>query len=388
MGTRVGVVGTGFVSRHFCLSIKKHAGYVVSRVLTRRAVDSCTDFSARDALTNSADELADNCDVVLECTGDPVHAAEVVEKVMQAGLPVVTMNSEFHVTAGSYFVDKGLITEAEGDQPGCQAALKEEAEELGFKPSVFGNMKGFLNHNPTPKEMAYWGKKQGISLPMVTSFTDGTKIQAEQALVANGLGADIARTGLVGPETDDLRAGADILADHARATGKPISDYILSGKLPHGVFVVGAHDPEQQACLSYLKLGDGPNYVVQKSNIFVHLEIMKTIRRVVEQGRILLNNSACPRISVATVAKRKLTRGTRIDVGIGSFDVRGVAVRIVENVDHVPIGLIQNAVIKRTVEPEQILSFEDVELPESLALSAWLSTKQKVLQRPASVASE
>ena len=171
MGTRVGIVGTGFVSRHFCLSIKKHAGYAVSQVLTRRAVDSCTEFPARDALTNSVDELADNCDVVLECTGDPVRAAEVVDKVMQAGLPVVTMNAEFHVTAGSYFVDKGLITEAEGDQPGAQAALKEDVEELGFKPLVFGNMKAFLNHNPTPEEMAYWGKKQGYSLPMVTSFT-------------------------------------------------------------------------------------------------------------------------------------------------------------------------------------------------------------------------
>ena len=68
MGTRVGVVGTGFVSRHFCLSIKKHSDYAVSRVLTRRAVDSFTDFPARDALTNSFDEFAYNYDVVLECT--------------------------------------------------------------------------------------------------------------------------------------------------------------------------------------------------------------------------------------------------------------------------------------------------------------------------------
>ena len=388
MGTRVGIVGTGFISRHFCLSIKKHAGYAVSRVLTRRAMNSCTEFPAREALTNSADELADNCDVVFECTGDPVYAAEVVDKVMQAGLPVVTMNSEFHVTAGSYFVDKGLITEAEGDQPGAQAVLKEDLVELGFKPLVFGNMKAFLNHNPTPEEMAYWGKKQGFSLSMVTSFTDGTKLQVEQALVANGLGADIARTGLLGPEMDDLRAAADILADHARATGGPISDYTLSRKASHGVFVVGTHDPEQQTLLSNLKLGDGPNYVLEKMYILGALETMKTIRRVVEQGRVLLNNSACPRIGVATVAKRKLTRGTRIDVGIGSFDVRGVAVRIVENADHVPIGLVQNAVIRRTVEPEQILTSDDVELPESLALSAWLSTRQKVLQRAASVTSE
>ena len=84
---------------------------------------------------------------------------------------------------------------------------------------------------------------------------------------------------------------------------------------------------------------------------------------------------------MAAVAKRMLTRGTRIGVGIGSFDVRGVAVRIVENVNHVPIGLVQTAVIRRTIEPEQILSFEDVELRESLALSAWLSTRKKVLQR-------
>ena len=45
-------------------------------------------------------------------------------------------------------------------------------------------MKGFLNHHPTPGEMRYWAKRQGISLRQVTSFTDGTKIQIEQAFVA------------------------------------------------------------------------------------------------------------------------------------------------------------------------------------------------------------
>ena len=273
--------------------------------------------------------------------------------------------------------------EVPGDQPGSQAALKEEAIELGFKPLVFGNMKGFLNHHPTLEEMKFWGKKQGISLSMVTSFTDGTKLQLEQALVANGLDADIARTGLVGPEMDDVQAAADLLAEHAQTTGRAISDYILSRNLQHGVFVVGTHDQEQQACLSYLKLGNGPNYVVRKSSIFAHMEIIKTIRRVVEQGRVLLNNSECPRISVAAVAKQKLTRGTRIGIGIGSFDVRGVAVRIAENADHVPIGLLQNVAIKRAVETEQILDLDDVELDESLALSAWLSTRKKVLQRAA-----
>ena len=98
------------------------------------------------------------------------------------------MNSEFHVTVGSYFVDKGLVTEAEGDQPGVLAQLHEEAISMGFKPLVYGNIKGFLNENPTADDMEYWGNKSGISLDMVTSFTDGTKVQIEQTLVANGLG--------------------------------------------------------------------------------------------------------------------------------------------------------------------------------------------------------
>lgn len=388
MVTRIGIVGTGFISRHFYMSTPNYADYSVSRVLTRRPVNDCTDYPAQDGLTNSVDELVDNCDLVLECTGDPIYATDVIDKATQAELPVVTMNTEFHVTAGSYFVGRGLVSEAEGDQPGSQAALKEEAVELGFQPLVFGNMKGFLNHHPTLEDMEFWSKKQGISLPMVTSFTDGTKLQMEQALVANGLDADIARTGLVGPEVDDLQAAADLLAEHAQTTGRAISDYMLSRNVQHGVFVVATHDQEQQACLNYLKLGNGPNYVVQKTSIFAHLEIIKTIRRVVEQGRVLLNNSECPRISVAAVAKQRLTRGTRIGIGIGSFDVRGVAVRIAENADHFPIGLLQNVVIKRTVEPEQILNFDDIELDESLALKAWVSIRKKVLRQAARAPSE
>ena len=40
---------------------------------------------------------------------------------------------------------------------------------------------------------------------MVTSFTDGTKVQIEQCLVANGLDAGIAKEDLIGLETGDLK---------------------------------------------------------------------------------------------------------------------------------------------------------------------------------------
>ncbi|HYD30370.1 MAG TPA: hypothetical protein VEB64_05870 [Azospirillaceae bacterium] len=376
---RIGVVGTGFIARHFIWSLDRHHGHAVGRVLTRRAPDDLIDFPRRERLTTSLGEVLEHSDVILECTGDPIYATDVVAAAVEAGVPVVTMNAEFHVTAGSYFVGKGLISEAEGDQPGCQAALHEEILELGFEPLVFGNLKGFLNHDPTLEDMTFWGRKQGITLPMVTAFTDGTKLQIEQALVANGLGATIGATGLLGPAGDDLKIAADRLASAAEAIGAPIADYVLSPKLPHGVFLVGKHDSRQQAALRYLRLGDGPYYLILKNNIFVHLEILKTIKRLVNDGRILLDNSDIPSVSVAAVAKRDMRAGERIPYGIGSFDVRGEAVRITDYPGHLPIGLLYGGVIRHPLRRGDILTMTDVDLPESLALKAWKSVETRVL---------
>jgi len=376
---RIGIVGTGFISRNFAWLVQGTEGFSVSGVLTRRPVDSCGEHPCRNLVTNSVLELLENADVVFECSGDPIYAAEVVEAACQAQVPVVTMNSEFHVTAGSYFEGRVLISEAEGDQPGCQAALREEVLELGFRPLVYGNMKGFQNFLPTPEEMEYWSNRQGTSVPMTTSFTDGTKIQFEQALVANGCAATFAVPGMLGIESDDLRGGAEQLAAAAKELGTPISDYLLSLKLSHGVFVVAEHDSVHHDALRYYKMGDGPFYTIVKPNIFVHLEVMKTIKRVVREGRSLLTNSASPRISVSTVAKQDLEPGTQIEHGIGSFQVRGVGVEIDKAEGHLPIGLASKVHVTRRVEAGETLSLSDVDIPESLALRAWLEIERRVL---------
>jgi predicted homoserine dehydrogenase-like protein len=368
---RVGVIGTGFVASHFVRELLHRPAWRLAAVLTRRPLDSGSGFPAGEQLTDSLDRLVTESDVVVECTGDVLWATETVGAALAAGRPVVTLNPEFHVTTGSLFVGHGLLTEAEGDQPGCEAALWEEALALGFEPLVLGNMKGFLNRDPTPDEMRHWSERQGISLPMVTSFTDGTKLQFEQALVGNHFGADIAREELLGPATDDLAEAARLLGDAAMALGRPITDYVLSRKLPHGVFVVARHKEEQWAALRYLKLGDGPYYALVKNNIFVHLELFKTLDRVVRERRPLLDNTSRPRLSVAAVAKRALPTGTQIERGCGSFDLRGVCVRIADRPDHLPIGLAERVVVRRALEPGQLLTLADVELPASRALEAW-----------------
>lgn len=380
--TKLGIIGSGFVARGLILSISAHPDYTVSKVYTRRSANGTDNYNLAvdpEQITNDIDDLIESSELVIECSGDVLHSTAAVAAVLKAELPVVTMDAELHVTTGSWLAGLGYFTEAEGDQPGSTAILMEDARDMGFQPLVFGNIKGFLNHTPTPEDMEYWSGRNGISMAQVTSFTDGTKLQIEQALVANGLGATIAQQGLIGHATPDLNDGAQHLAETAAKMDTPISDYLLSPASPPGVFLVSTHDARQKDYLRYYKLGDGPYYILVRPFHLCHLEILKTVRRTLDGGSILLNNSLEPQIGVAAIAKREMVAGESIRRGIGSFDVRGEAIKIADAPNHVPVGLVHDAVIKQSVEPGQTLTFDDIELPDSLALTAWKEIKAKVL---------
>ncbi len=353
----------------------------LSSILTRRDIN---DLPTSAPYTNSVDEFVEKSQLVVECAGDPIYGTDVIAQALGAALPVVTMDAELHVTTGTYLSTLGYLTEAEGDQPGALAALHREALAMGFKPLVYGNLKGYLNHHPTLEDMQYWAKFQGISLDQVTAFTDGTKLQLEQVLVANGLGATIACQGLLGYQAAEVDEGSYRLAADARNIGQPISDYLLSQpgaprKLPAGVFVTGEHDPRQAAALKYLKMGEGPFYTLLRNYHLCHLEIPKTIREAVNGSAVLLDNSSKPTTSVVAIAKTELKAGQLIKQALGSFEVRGEAILINSMPDHLPIGLMRNAVIKHNIAPGQMLTMADVEIPETLALKAWQYTLKQAL---------
>jgi len=81
---------------------------------------------------------------------------------------------------------------------------------------------------------------------------------------------------------------------------------------------------------------------------------------------------------VSAVAKRTLWPGERIRRGIGSFELRGEAVSIAANPHHLPIGLVDDGVVRRRVDPGQRLSLDDMEIPESPAFAAWRAIAQAV----------
>ncbi len=71
---RIGVVGTGFISRHFTFFIEDRPGFQIDRILTRRPINHCLDHPGRDRITNSLEDFLARCDIVLECSGDPIYS--------------------------------------------------------------------------------------------------------------------------------------------------------------------------------------------------------------------------------------------------------------------------------------------------------------------------
>lgn len=378
---RVGISGAGFVARALVPVLARQPDLKVTGILTRRPVEASAGHLPRELLTNSRDALIERADIVFECSGDTAHAAEVLMAAGEAGRKLVTMNAEAQVTVGSALLARGFdITEAHGDQPGALAELDAEVRELGFEPLAYVNLKGFHDPDPSRESMVYWSERQKSTVRAVTSYTDGSKMQIEQILVANGLGARIARQGMFGGPVEDL-LDLDYLAEAARALGAPVSDYIVHPKGPKGVLILAANPvAELQADYSVftkIRTRGGKAYMLLKPHYFVHLEVPKTLRRAAAGAPPLLTNGLRPVATVAAVAKRPIAAGTLIEEALGGFELRGEAVELAGHADAVPITLMDGARTRRRVEPGEIMGEADVELPETLALALWRETARR-----------
>src|SRR5262249_48928660 len=146
---------------------------------------------------------------------------------------------------------------------------------------------------------------------MCASYTDGTKLAIEMAIVANGLGCDLLQTGMIGPRLTDA---VDLLQAFELAVqwgpGKPpLVDYILGAKPKGGVYVVGyTEDAYQRRMLEWFPpdLGPGPFYVLTRPYHLVHMEAMRTVIEVGQTGRSILAPRYGMRTEVICYAKKEL----------------------------------------------------------------------------------
>ena len=81
-----------------------------------------------------------------------------------------------------------VYTSADGDQHTVLKRLINEIELWGFQTVLAGNMKGYLDRYSNPTAIIPEAEKRFMDYQMCASYTDGTKLCIEMALIANAIG--------------------------------------------------------------------------------------------------------------------------------------------------------------------------------------------------------
>ncbi len=89
---KIGVIGSGFIAKGLLDLINSKKEYAISNILTRAKIQERDKFPYKDFLTNSLQELIDNSDIIVECSGDVEYATKTISKIMENDIPIVTMN--------------------------------------------------------------------------------------------------------------------------------------------------------------------------------------------------------------------------------------------------------------------------------------------------------
>ncbi len=312
---------------------------------------------------------AEGVDAILDATGEVEFGAHLAVEAIEHGKHLVLMNAELDATVGpllKVYADRAgvVITNADGDQPGVIMNLYRFVRSMGFRPVLAGNIKGLQDPYRTPETQRGFAEKYHQDTRMVTSFADGTKISMEMAIVANATGFRVARRGMYGPRCAHVTEALNVFPLEEMLAGG-IVDYILGAEPSPGVFVLGYNDqPIPQRYMTYHKMGDGPLYVFYTPYHLCNFEVPLTVARAVLFGDAAIAPISGLVCSVLTAAKRDLRAGEVLD-GIGGFTCYGM----LENSDVfqaeglLPMGLAGGCVVKCDIAKDEVLTYEDVQLP-------------------------
>jgi predicted homoserine dehydrogenase-like protein len=326
------------------------------------------------AITDDAMLLckAEGIDALVEVTGAIEFGAQVVMEAIAHRKHIVLMNAELDGTIGpilKVYADKAgvIITGCDGDQPGVQLNLYRFVKSIGLKPLLCGNIKGLQDPYRNPTTQEGFAKQWGQKAHMVTSFADGSKISFEQAIVANATGMTVAKRGMLGYDfrghVDEMTKMYDV--EQLKELGG-IVDYVVGAKPGPGVYVFATHDdPKQRHYLNLYKLGEGPLYSFYTPYHLCHFEVPLSVARVVLFKDVVMAPIDGPRVDVVTTAKIDLKAGETLD-GIGFYMTYGQCEKsdIVREQNLLPMGLAEGCRLKRDIAKDQVLTYDDVELPE------------------------
>src|SRR5215468_5785723 len=393
---RVAIVGAGFMSQGLAnqigrsvpgmrvvaisnrklqraLDVFRYSGFEdVAVADSQRQLDDAI-LANRPVATDDALLMArsDLIDVLVDVTGSVEFGARVVLEAFKHGKDVVLMNAEIDATIGPilqvYAKKYGVILSAcDGDEPGVQMNLYRWVKGLGLIPRVIGNIKGLQDPYRNPTTQKDFANRWQQNPAMVTSFADGTKISCEQTIVANATGFKVKSRGMsrgLEYRGDIMQIGKLYDIDEVRELGG-IIDYVVGTPLTK-VYVLAEHpDPKQQHYLNLYKMGEGPLYSFFIPYHLVHFEVPNAIARAVIFRDSVSRALAGPVVEVCAVAKRELKAGETLD-DYGQYMTYGEAVNTEEmnKGQYLPEGLVEGCVLSRDVAKDEVLTYDDVELP-------------------------
>jgi predicted homoserine dehydrogenase-like protein len=394
---RVGMVGAGFMGQGLTNQIENSVpGMRMAAIFNRRPeraaavyryaghekiVSAGSQAELDEAVRRGVPAVAEDpfticrspdIDVVVDVTGSVEFGARVILEAFQHQKPVVLMNAEVDATIGPILRVYGrkhgqILSACDGDEPGVEMNLVRWVKGLGLTPRVIGNVKGLQDPYRNPTTQKGWAERWAQNPAMVTSFADGSKISFEQSIVANATGFKVRSRGMSrGRKYDgsilDIHKLYDI--DEVRALGG-IVDYTVGPPLIK-VFVLAEHpDPKQRHYLNLYKMGEGPLYPFWTPYHLVHFETPFSIARVVLFRDELAPPLAGPMVEVCAVAKRDLAAGEVLDE-YGMYMTYGEAANVEEMCAgrYLPEGLVEGCKLRRNIPKDQVLTYDDVELPE------------------------
>ena len=343
--------------------------------------------------SKSLDEILDrNIEIFIEATGNPIVGTVHATNIIKNKKHVILVNVEADITCGKYLSDiakeNGVICSmAYGDQPSLIIEQIEWARLNGFSVVCAG--KGTKYHPTfeysTPDTV--WGhygltkeraeKESGMNPKMFNSFLCGDKSAIEMCAVSNAANLKCPSNGLTFPPIGVYDIAKKLIPKQEGGlidfdgqveviSSIDLDKNDIPNDLRWGVYIViKAKNEYVKNCFKdYGMVTDSSgNYsAIWRPYHYIGLELAQSIYSIALDNRAT-GFTKKYNADVASYAKKDLKIGDKLD-GEGGFCARGKLITSQKSKDEkiLPLGLTDNAILKKNINKDQVIKLEDVEL--------------------------
>jgi predicted homoserine dehydrogenase-like protein len=343
--------------------------------------------------SKSLDEILDrNIEIFIEATGNPIVGTVHAVKIIKNKKHVILVNVEADITCGKYLSDiakeNGVICSmAYGDQPSLIIEQIEWARLNGFSVVCAG--KGTKYHPTfeysTPDTV--WGhygltkeraeEESGMNPKMFNSFLCGDKSAIEMCAVSNAANLKCPSNGLTFPPIGVYDIAKKLIPKQEGGlidfdgqveviSSIDLDKNDIPNDLRWGVYIViKAKNEYVKNCFKdYGMVTDSSgNYsAIWRPYHYIGLELAQSIYSIALDNRAT-GFTKKYNADVASYAKKDLKIGDKLD-GEGGFCARGKLITSQKSKDEkiLPLGLTDNAILKKNINKDQVIRLEDVEL--------------------------